>query len=40
MIKAQILVVEDSAPTADLILEVLKSEGYDVPTPSPRRGRA
>lgn len=32
MIKAQILVVEDQAPTADLILEVLRSEGYDVQT--------
>ncbi|OGS01668.1 MAG: hypothetical protein A2V88_10915 [Elusimicrobia bacterium RBG_16_66_12] len=29
MIKAQILVVEDQAVTADLILEVLKAEGYD-----------
>ena len=32
MIKAQILVVEDQAPTADLILEVLRAEGYDVQT--------
>ena len=32
MIKAQILVVEDQAATADLILEVLKGEGYvDIP---------
>lgn len=29
MIKAQILVVEDQAATADLILEVLRGEGYD-----------
>jgi DNA-binding response OmpR family regulator len=29
MIKAQILVVEDQAPTANLILEVLRAEGYD-----------
>ncbi len=29
MIKAQILVVEDQAPTADLVLEVLRGEGYD-----------
>ncbi|MDE2141082.1 MAG: response regulator transcription factor [Elusimicrobia bacterium] len=32
MIKAQILVVEDQAATADLILEVLRGEGYDVQT--------
>ena len=32
MIKAQILVVEDQTATADLILEVLGSEGYDVQT--------
>lgn len=32
MIKAQILVVEDQAATADLILEVLRSEGYDAQT--------
>ncbi len=32
MIKAQILVVEDQAPTADLILEVLRAEGYDAQT--------
>ena len=32
MIKAQILVVEDQAATADLILEVLKSEGYEAQT--------
>jgi DNA-binding response OmpR family regulator len=32
MIKAQILVVEDQPATADLIIEVLKSEGYDVAT--------
>src|SRR5476649_2620839 len=32
MMKAQIIVVEDQAPTADLILEVLRSEGYDVQT--------
>jgi DNA-binding response OmpR family regulator len=32
MIKAQILVVEDQAPTADLIVEVLRAEGYDVQT--------
>ena len=30
MIKAQILVVEDQAATADLILEVLRAEGYEV----------
>jgi len=29
MIKAQILIVEDQAVTADLILEVLKAEGYE-----------
>jgi two-component system alkaline phosphatase synthesis response regulator PhoP len=29
MIKAQILVVEDQAATADLILEILKGEGYE-----------
>ncbi|MEK7389957.1 MAG: response regulator transcription factor [Elusimicrobiota bacterium] len=29
MIKAQILVVEDQAATADLILEVLKTEGFE-----------
>ncbi len=32
MIKAQILVVEDQAATADLILEVLRAEGYDAQT--------
>ncbi len=32
MIKAQILVVEDQAATADLILEVLKGEGYEAQT--------
>lgn len=32
MVKAQILVVEDQAATADLILDVLKSEGYDAHT--------
>jgi len=32
MIKAQILVVEDQAATADLIVEVLGGEGYDVQT--------
>ena len=32
MIKASILVVEDQAPTADLILEVLNAEGYDAQT--------
>ena len=32
MIKAQILVVEDQVPTAELILEVLRAEGYDVLT--------
>ena len=32
MIKAQILVVEDQQATADLIIEVLKGEGYDVTT--------
>lgn len=32
MIKAQILVVEDQAATADLILEVLKAEGYEAQT--------
>ena len=32
MIKAQILVVEDQTVTADLILEVLKTEGYDAQT--------
>jgi DNA-binding response OmpR family regulator len=32
MIKAQILVVEDQAATADLVLEVLKAEGYDAQT--------
>lgn len=32
MIKAQILVVEDQPATADLIIEVLKGEGYDVAT--------
>jgi two-component system alkaline phosphatase synthesis response regulator PhoP len=32
MIKAQILVVEDQPATADLIIEVLKGEGYDVTT--------
>lgn len=32
MIKAQILVVEDQPATADLIIEVLKAEGYDVAT--------
>jgi DNA-binding response OmpR family regulator len=32
MIKAQILVVEDTPATADLIIEVLKAEGYDVTT--------
>src|SRR5476649_1141378 len=32
MMKAQIIVVEDQAPTADLILEVLRGEGYDVQT--------
>jgi hypothetical protein len=30
MIKAQILLVEDQAQTADLICDVLKAEGYDV----------
>ena len=30
MIKAQILVVEDQAPTGQLILDVLGAEGYDV----------
>lgn len=32
MIKAQILIVEDQTVTADLILEVLKAEGYDAQT--------
>ncbi|MBI4061926.1 MAG: response regulator transcription factor [Elusimicrobia bacterium] len=32
MIKAQILVVEDQAATADLILEVLRAEGYEAQT--------
>ncbi|MDE2491294.1 MAG: response regulator transcription factor [Elusimicrobia bacterium] len=32
MIKAQILVVEDQAATAELILEVLKADGYDAQT--------
>lgn len=32
MIKAQILVVEDQAATADLILEVLRAEGFDAQT--------
>lgn len=32
MIKAQILVVEDQAATADLILEVLRGEGYEAQT--------
>jgi two-component system alkaline phosphatase synthesis response regulator PhoP len=32
MIKTQILVVEDQASTADLILEVLRSEGYEAHT--------
>jgi len=32
VIKAQILVVEDQAATADLILEVLKGEGYEAQT--------
>ncbi|MEK7233230.1 MAG: response regulator transcription factor [Elusimicrobiota bacterium] len=32
MIKAQILVVEDQAATASLILEVLKGEGYEAQT--------
>jgi len=40
MIKAQILVVEDQAATADLILEVLKGEGYvdDVPSSDAEAG--
>jgi two-component system alkaline phosphatase synthesis response regulator PhoP len=32
MIKVQILVVEDQTATADLILEVLRAEGYDAQT--------
>jgi DNA-binding response OmpR family regulator len=32
VIKAQILVVEDQSATADLILEVLRGEGYDAQT--------
>ena len=32
MIKAQILVVEDQSATADLIIEVLKGEGYEAQT--------
>ena len=32
MIKAQILVVEDDAPAARLVMEVLRAEGYDART--------
>ncbi len=32
MIKAQILIVEDQAATADLIQEVMRAEGYDAQT--------